>query len=175
MEPVSVSFTTRSADATRELGAVLGRLLKPRDFIALLGELGAGKTEFARGVAEGCGVPPEEVASPTFALIHRYQGRIPLLHADLFRLAGEDDLYGTGYFELRDSGEAAALVEWADRIPSAVPADAVRVQFAQGQGHDERRLSAAATGPVSRTRLAEWENAPGTKVGPTPKTEKGPR
>jgi len=156
---MSVSFTTRSADKTRELGAVLGGLLQPADFIALLGELGAGKTEFARGVAEGCGVPPDEVASPTFALIHRYQGRIALVHADLFRLSGQDDLYGTGYFELRDSGEAAVLVEWADRISSAVPADAVQVRLSPGERPDDRRLSVDATGPVSRERLAEWAQA----------------
>jgi tRNA threonylcarbamoyladenosine biosynthesis protein TsaE len=159
---MSVSFTTHSPDKTRQLGAVLGRLLQPRDFVALLGELGAGKTEFARGVAEGCAVPPDEVASPTFALIHRYQGRIPLLHADLFRLGSEEELYGTGYFELRDAGEAAVLVEWADRISSAVPADAVRIRFLQGRGAEERHLSAEATGPASHERLAQWLDAPGS-------------
>lgn len=156
-----VSFTTHSADKTRQLGAALGRLLHPADFVALSGQLGAGKTEFARGVAEGCGVPPDEVASPTFALIHRYQGRIPLVHADLFRLAGEDDLYGTGYFELRDSGEAAVLVEWAERIPSAVPSDAVHVRFSPGVGPDDRQLSVAATGQASKERLAEWASRTG--------------
>jgi tRNA threonylcarbamoyl adenosine modification protein YjeE len=168
LEPMSVSFTTRSADKTRQLGALLGRLLQPRDFVALLGELGAGKTEFARGVAEGCAVPPDEVASPTFALIHRYQGRIPLLHMDLFRLGSEEELYGTGYFELRDAGEAAVLVEWADRIATAVPADAVRIRFAEGPGPEERRLSADATGPVSAERLAEWLDAPGADEARTP-------
>ncbi len=155
MEPLSVSFTTQAADKTRELGAALGRLLRPGDFVALLGELGAGKTEFARGMAEGCGVPAEEVASPTFALIHRYQGRIPLVHADLFRLSGEDDLYGTGYYEVRDADEAAVIVEWADRVPSAVPADALRIRFESGPGETERRLTLRGTGPVSVRRLQE--------------------
>ena len=123
MEPLT-SFVTRSAAETRALGEALGRVLAPGDFVALLGELGAGKTEFARGVAEGCHVPADEVASPTFALIHRYRGRIPLAHADLYRLVDEDDLYGTGYFELRDAGEEALMVEWADRIRSAIAADA---------------------------------------------------
>lgn len=159
MEPLSVSLFTRSADKTRELGVALGRLLRPGDFVALLGELGAGKTEFARGVAKGCGVPPDEVASPTFALIHRYQGRIPLVHADLFRLTDEDDLFGTGYFELRDTADAAVLVEWADRIPSAVPEDALEVRFSAGESSDERRLSVTPTGPVARERLGEWTRA----------------
>jgi tRNA threonylcarbamoyladenosine biosynthesis protein TsaE len=156
MEPLSVSFTTQAADKTRELGAALGRLLHPGDFVALLGDLGAGKTEFARGMAEGCGVPAEEVASPTFALIHRYQGRIPLVHADLFRLSGEEDLYGTGYYEVRDADEAAVVVEWADRVPSAVPEDALRIQFDSGPGERDRHLTATPTGPVSARRLQAW-------------------
>jgi tRNA threonylcarbamoyladenosine biosynthesis protein TsaE len=155
LEAMSFTFVSHSASSTRQLGAALGRLLQPSDFVALVGELGAGKTEFARGVAEGCGVPAEEVASPTFALLHRYRGRIPLIHADLFRLSTEDDLYGTGYFELRDSGEAALLVEWADRIPAAVPEDVVRVHLTQGASETERHLSATATGPLSAQRLAE--------------------
>jgi len=161
MESLSTAFRTDSAAKTRALGAALGHLLKPGDFVALLGELGAGKTEFARGVAEGCLVPTDEVASPTFALLHRYQGRIPLLHADLFRLSGEDELYGTGYFELRDEGEAAILVEWADRIPSSVPEDAVQVHFTLGPGASERRLSVTARGHLSAARLLEWVRAPG--------------
>ena len=159
MEPLRLSFLTRSAEETRKLGETLGQLLLPGDFVALLGELGAGKTEFARGVAEGAGVPVEEVASPTFALIHRYQGRIPLLHADLFRLETQDDLYGTGYFELRDTGEAAVLVEWADRIPDAVPPDALEVRLSAGMGPEERRLAVASRGPLSQARLAEWRRA----------------
>jgi tRNA threonylcarbamoyladenosine biosynthesis protein TsaE len=159
MEPLRLSFFSRSAEKTRELGVALGQLLSPGDFVALLGQLGAGKTEFVRGVAEGAGVPPDEVASPTFALIHRYQGRLALVHADLFRLAGQDDLYGTGYFELRDSGEAAVLVEWADRIPDAVPPDALEVRLIAGRGPEERRLSVASTGPLSQARLADWRRA----------------
>jgi tRNA threonylcarbamoyladenosine biosynthesis protein TsaE len=168
MEPLSVSFLTRSAEKTRELGRALGRLLLPGDFVALLGELGTGKTEFVRGVAEGAGVPLDEVASPTFALIHHYQGRIPLVHADLFRLAGEDELYGTGYFDLRDAGEAAVLVEWADRIPQAAAVDAVEVRFVAGQEPEERQLSVTATGPLSRARLAEWRRAAPEAVDAAP-------
>ncbi|MGO9828809.1 MAG: tRNA (adenosine(37)-N6)-threonylcarbamoyltransferase complex ATPase subunit type 1 TsaE [Myxococcaceae bacterium] len=161
MEPLSVRWTSEGAEQTRKLGAALGRLLQPGDFVALLGELGAGKTEFARGVAEGCSVPSEEVASPTFALLHRYRGRIPLLHADLFRLVGEEDLYGTGYFELRDSEEPAVVVEWADRIASAVPPDALRVCFVVGPAEGDRQLTATGTGPRSRLRLQEWAASAG--------------
>jgi tRNA threonylcarbamoyladenosine biosynthesis protein TsaE len=158
MEPLTASFVTRSAAETRALGAALGRVLARADFVALLGDLGAGKTEFARGVAEGCQVPAEEVASPTFALVHRYGGRIPLAHADLYRLDGEDDLYGTGYFELRDATDEALMVEWADRIPGAIAADALRVRLrAPGEG-DRRDVDAAATGPASRRLLDRWRS-----------------
>jgi tRNA threonylcarbamoyladenosine biosynthesis protein TsaE len=159
MEPLKLSLLTRSAEETRALGAALGQLLQPGDFVALLGELGAGKTEFVRGVAQGAGVPTDEVASPTFALIHRYQGRLPLVHADLFRLQTEEELYGTGYFELRDAGEAAVLVEWADRIADAVPPDALEVRLTAGRGPKERRLAVASQGPLSRTRLTDWSRA----------------
>jgi tRNA threonylcarbamoyladenosine biosynthesis protein TsaE len=161
MEPLSASFRTDSAAATRALGAALGRLLQPGDFVALLGELGAGKTEFARGVAEGCSVPVDEVASPTFALIHSYQGRIPLLHADLFRLSGEDELYGTGYYELRDTEDAAVLVEWADRIPTSMAKDALEVRLSPGAHAQDRVLSVRATGPHSAARLSAWLLVPG--------------
>jgi tRNA threonylcarbamoyladenosine biosynthesis protein TsaE len=154
MEPLSAVWVTHSARETRELGAALGRILEPGDFVALLGDLGAGKTELARGVAAGCGVPPEEVASPTFAIVHRYRGRIPLVHADLYRLTGEDDLYGTGYFELRDAGDAAVLVEWADRVPRAVPPDGLRLWLLAGTHDVDRRIEASASGPASTRLLA---------------------
>jgi tRNA threonylcarbamoyladenosine biosynthesis protein TsaE len=157
MEPLTASWVTHSAQETRRLGAALGRVLQPGDFVALVGDLGAGKTEFARGAAEGCGVPADEVASPTFALVHRYHGRIPLVHADLYRLLDEDDLYGTGYFEMRDAGDAALLVEWAERIASATPADALTVRLESPP--DEvagRSICALARGPTAGRLLASW-------------------
>jgi len=174
MEPLSASFVTRSASETRALGAALGRVLAPGDFVALLGELGAGKTEFARGAAEGCRVPPEEVASPSFALIHRYHGRIPLAHADLYRLGDEDDLYGTGYFELRDAGDEALMVEWADRIPRAIASDALRVRFVLPAEGDRRDVDAAATGPTSRRLLERWRTELASGVSSRPASASPP-
>jgi len=170
VEPLTESFVTRSAGETRALGEALGRVLAPGDFVALLGDLGAGKTELARGVAKGCRVAADEVASPTFALVHHHHGRIPLVHADLFRLTGEDDLYGTGYDELRDSPELALMVEWADRIPGAIPADALRVQLAQAEGEPDRReVTATATGSGARRLLDRWRaevGAPPARAAP---------
>ncbi|GEJ57180.1 tRNA (adenosine(37)-N6)-threonylcarbamoyltransferase complex ATPase subunit type 1 TsaE [Anaeromyxobacter diazotrophicus] len=125
--------TTRSARATFELGVRLGAALQPGDVVALVGELGAGKTQLVRGLCRGAGVPDAEVASPTFAIVASYRGRLPVHHADLYRLADEDELYATGFSEL-PGGEGALVVEWADRIPGALPAERLEVRLE----HDDR-------------------------------------
>ena len=102
-----------SPEQTHALGVRLGALLAPGDFVGLVGQLGAGKTHFVRGVAEGAGVAPGEVSSPTFAIVHPYQGRFPLHHADLYRLKDEDELYATGFFDLLGP-DSAMLVEWLE-------------------------------------------------------------
>ncbi|BDG07846.1 hypothetical protein AMPC_09590 [Anaeromyxobacter paludicola] len=128
--------TTRSAGATRKLGVRLGELLEPGDVVALVGELGAGKTQLIRGACEGAQVPAQEVASPTFAIVAQYRGRLPVFHADLYRVADEDELHATGFFDLV-GGPGATLVEWADRIPGALPAERLELRLA----HDPARPS----------------------------------
>ena len=125
--------TTRSARATHALGRRLGRLLVPGDVVALVGELGAGKTQLVRGACAGAAVPEEEVSSPSFAIVATYRGRIPVHHADLYRIGDEDELYGTGFGDLV-GGEGALLVEWADRIPGALPEEKLTVSLR----HDKR-------------------------------------
>jgi tRNA threonylcarbamoyladenosine biosynthesis protein TsaE len=125
---------TRSARATRALGARLGRLLAPGDVVALVGELGAGKTQLVRGACDGAGVAPEEVSSPSFAIVATYRGRLPVHHADLYRIGDPDELYGTGFGDLV-GGEGALLVEWADRVVGALPEERLTIALA----HDARR------------------------------------
>ena len=133
MAPVTVRFaarrTSRSAGATRSLGRKLGRLLKAGDVVALEGDLGAGKTELVRGACDGAGVPPAEVSSPSFAIVASHRGRIPVHHADLYRIGDEDELYGTGFGDLV-GGDGALLVEWADRIPGALPEEKLTIRLA---------------------------------------------
>jgi tRNA threonylcarbamoyladenosine biosynthesis protein TsaE len=129
----SARLATRSARATHALGARLGRLLAPGDVVALVGDLGAGKTQLVRGACAGAGVAPEEVSSPSFAIVATYRGRIPVHHADLYRIGDEDELYGTGFGDLV-GGEGALLVEWADRIPGALPEEKLIIRLA----HDRR-------------------------------------
>ena len=123
------STLTRSAAATRALGRRLGALLLPGDVVALEGDLGAGKTELVRGACAGARVPAGQVSSPTFAIVATYRGRLPVHHADLYRIGDEDELYGTGFGDLV-GGEGALLVEWADRIPGALPGERLTIRLA---------------------------------------------
>jgi tRNA threonylcarbamoyladenosine biosynthesis protein TsaE len=129
-----VRRATRSARATADLGARLGRALAPGDVVALVGELGTGKTQLVRGACRGAGVPAREVSSPSFAIVATYRGRLPVHHADLYRIADEEELYATGFQDLL-GGEGALLVEWADRVPRALPGERLEVRLA----HDARR------------------------------------
>lgn len=127
-------LVTRSAAETAALGARLGRALGPGDFVALVGELGAGKTQLVRGACRGARVPPGEVSSPSFAIVATYGGRIPIHHADLYRVGDQDELYATGFFDLL-GGAGALLVEWADRVPGALPEERLTITLR----HDPRR------------------------------------
>lgn len=121
----------RSVDAaeTFSLGVRLGRLLEPGDFIALTGNLGAGKTQFVKGLAVGLGLAPEEpVTSPTYTLLNIHGGRFPLYHFDLYRLVSEDDIINLGFEEYADSA-GVCVVEWAERLGGLIPDEHLSVFF----------------------------------------------
>jgi tRNA threonylcarbamoyladenosine biosynthesis protein TsaE len=134
--------TTESEAETTALGRELGRELGAGSVVLLEGPLGAGKTAFARGLAEGLGCDPAEVSSPTFTIVHEYAGRVPLQHVDLYRLteAEVDDL------GLEDLLEGAVLaVEWPDRWRRA-PAGAVVVAIEPaGEGRRQIRIDRHST------------------------------
>lgn len=116
-----VGFVSDSPEQTEAFGASLARLLQPGDFIALHGELGAGKTRFAQGVAYGLGVSPgTPVTSPTYALLNIYPARLPLYHFDLYRLTSDADAYDVGFDEYF-YGNGVCLVEWPQRLVSLLP------------------------------------------------------
>ena len=111
---------TNSASETRELGKRLAEKLMAGDVVLLEGELGAGKSDLARGVARGLGVE-ETVTSPSFTILNVYEsGRIPLYHFDWYRLESAEELYELGMDEYL-GGDGIALVEWPARCPDAVP------------------------------------------------------
>lgn len=148
-----------SPEQTTALGVALGELLRPGDFIGLSGELGAGKTHFTRGVAEGAGVDRSQVASPSFSIVYPYKGRVPLYHADLFRVADHDELYATGFFDL--AGEGALLVEWLDKVPSAAPRELLWLTF-EVVDDQSRRIHARAFGQRPAELLFAWLSSSAT-------------
>ena len=121
---------TKSPDETFELAAKFAGELKEGDVLALVGELGAGKTRFVQGLAYGLGVPEKVfVRSPSFALINEYRGgRMPLYHFDFYRLERRCELGDLGMEEYLD-GDGATVIEWADRFPGALPERARVVEF----------------------------------------------
>jgi len=107
--------------------------------ILLEGELGAGKTVFARGIAAGLGIDPADVGSPTFILVDRHLGRLTLFHADLYRLDREDDVFDLALDEFAAAG-AVVVVEWGERLPAALSEGALIVRIAD-LGDDTRRIT----------------------------------
>lgn len=155
METVkSFERSIASPEETFALGVALGTVLRPRDFVGLEGQLGAGKTLFARGVAQGAEVPLDDVTSPSYSIVQTYQGRLLLHHADLYRLSSEDELYATGYFDLLES-QGAWLVEWVGQVSGAAPSDSLWLRL-EMLSPTERRLVARATGPSSEALMDRW-------------------
>ena len=144
---------TRSTDETLELAGTVGELLRAGDVVSLVGDLGAGKTVFARGVARALGVT-EPVVSPSFTIVREYDGRMPLVHVDVYRIDTVQELYDLGFEELvRD--DAVTLVEWGDMIDGLLPADRLDVRLAPGDTDDERVVEIEGHGRSWRARAAE--------------------
>ena len=147
----TLSLALSSPAATFELGKRLGAALREGDFVALLGELGAGKTLFVRGAAEGAGAEP--ATSPSFALANLYRGgKVTLQHLDLYRLSGPAELFALGFDDMIAT-PAATLCEWADRAGSALPSDRLEIAFSV-TGPEERSVRIVAHGARGAELLA---------------------
>ncbi|HYG57140.1 MAG TPA: tRNA (adenosine(37)-N6)-threonylcarbamoyltransferase complex ATPase subunit type 1 TsaE [Symbiobacteriaceae bacterium] len=133
------SVVTHSAEETRQLGRWLGRRLGAGDFVALVGDLGAGKTHLSGGVLEGLGVE-RTGGSPTFTLLWEYQARVPVYHWDVYRLCRPEDLEDLGYEEYF-FGDGVNLVEWADKVEGLWPEDHLRVDLSYGEGENDRVIT----------------------------------
>jgi tRNA threonylcarbamoyladenosine biosynthesis protein TsaE len=142
----SVRLRTTSATATRSLGAALAAVARPGDRIALLGPLGAGKTQLAKGFAAGLGVT-DEVTSPSFTLMAEYAGRLPLFHLDLYRLSDSAEALEGGMLDERED-EGVTLTEWADRLDAAL--DPWRLVIRISPDADQAGASGGPT-PEART------------------------
>jgi tRNA threonylcarbamoyladenosine biosynthesis protein TsaE len=135
-------LATRSESETAAAGRTLASRLSSGSVVLLFGDLGAGKTAFVRGLAEGLGVQPEEVSSPTFTLIQEYRGgRLVLYHVDLYRLSDPREIDDLGLDEIADDGVLA--IEWAEKLPRPIEG-AVSVRLVHGDG-DVRTITVAAS------------------------------
>ncbi len=135
--------TSPSAEWTYELGKSIGTMLNKNTFLALFGELGAGKTAFARGI--GAGLQVEGITSPTFTILHSHEGTLPFHHFDAYRLSSGSELYDIGYEKdmLLDS---VTLMEWPENVIEALPDDRINIRI-DGSGNEARRLLFEASDP----------------------------
>jgi len=148
-----LTLRTRSGEETMRVGQVLGKSLGPGCIVGLTGDLGAGKTCLAKGIASAVtGVAAEDVTSPTFTIVQEYGGAATCWHIDAYRLAGPDDLALNGLDECLD-GSGIAIIEWADRIGTALPDEHLSV-VVDIVGEQERRMSLRAYGPCHGAVLA---------------------
>jgi tRNA threonylcarbamoyladenosine biosynthesis protein TsaE len=152
-----MTIRTGSPDATRAVAAAIGSLLEPGDVVSLVGDLGAGKTAFAQGLAHGLGVAGP-VTSPTFTIVQEYEGRLSVAHVDVYRLDTLQDLYDLGWDELIDDGRVT-IVEWGDLIAHALPADHLVVRIDPGAADTERVLELSFHGARWQGRQAAIEQA----------------
>jgi tRNA threonylcarbamoyladenosine biosynthesis protein TsaE len=126
--------------------------LRGGDVVALYGELGTGKTSFVRGMAVGLGAPARRVSSPTFVLIHEYCGRLPLVHADLYRMDSASELEHLGLSDYLDDRHVV-VIEWADKAEYELPEDRLEVHL-RHRGQDFREIVMRATGARAQTLLS---------------------
>src|SRR5262245_15053583 len=138
------SVTTADAAATRRLAASVAAAAQPGDLVCLWGELGAGKTQFAKGFGAGLGVTGT-ISSPTFILMSEYEGRLPLFHVDLYRLADGADALAGGILDDRQAA-GVTLVEWPDRMADLLPGRRLDVVI-DGTGTEPRTITLRATDP----------------------------
>ncbi len=145
-----MEFITHSPAETEAVGAALGRILKPGVILAYRGDLGAGKTAFTRGLAQGLDCR-EIVTSPTYTIVNEYlTGRMPLFHFDMYRLVSSDDLWDIGWEDYLERGGVCA-VEWSENVEDAME-DAIYVTI-EKLGDEMRRITLEGGGKLADLSL----------------------
>lgn len=151
-----ITITSGSVDETIAIGQRIGKLLRAGDVVALVGELGAGKTYLTKGIALGLGVSDErEVNSPTFVLVNEYAGRMPVYHIDTYRLAGAEQLLALGFEEMCQA-RGVVIIEWADRVSRLIPASSIWIEMAFVSS-SSRSLKLYSAGEDARVRLNQLD------------------
>jgi tRNA threonylcarbamoyladenosine biosynthesis protein TsaE len=150
----NVKLISPNENCSLALGVKIGEQVEPGDVLALWGELGSGKTLFARGIARGIGVPPQvPITSPTFTIINEYQGRLRLYHLDLYRLPTPDELETLPWRETL-FGDGVAVIEWPDRMGRLLPDKRWDIRF-EFLDEDRRTITFAAQGERNEARLVQ--------------------
>jgi tRNA threonylcarbamoyladenosine biosynthesis protein TsaE len=149
-----IVMESHSEEDSLKLSRALGQATLVNCCIALSGKLGAGKTNFVQGFADGLEVT-DAVRSPTFSIVHEHVGRLELLHADLYRLK-ETDLLNLGLEEIFEEFEGVVIIEWAEKFPELIPVDHLRIQM--DIVGDSRMWTISATGPMSVQILRAWNS-----------------
>ncbi len=158
-----LEYLSRSEDKTIELGEVVGSLLTKGDVVALIGELGSGKTYLTKGIAYGLGVSRDVIiTSPTFILVNEYEGRYKFYHIDLYRIKGPEDARASGIEEYIDSREGVVVIEWADLCPDIIPDEHIEIRI-EIVNHSFRRIRISGQGkrPLDllnkiKSSIEEW-------------------
>ena len=138
--------TTTTQDQTRHIGFTLGKALKGGEILAITGGLGTGKTQLVKGIAQGLGIAPSEITSPTFTLIHEHEGRLSLYHIDLYRLETPRDIESIGLEEYF-SRDGIVAIEWAERAATLLPENRVDLTLSH-QGGDSRQITITQRGRI---------------------------
>jgi len=148
-----IESRSRSTRQTLLYGQALGESLKAGDLVAISGPLGVGKTQLVKGIALGLRVPADEpVVSPSFVLVREYRGCLKLYHVDAYRLRSTAELLALGWDEMREQPDSIVVIEWADRVPEAIPEDAFQVEL-EHDGPTARRIRLAVTDQRRRVEL----------------------
>ncbi|MFQ5610741.1 MAG: tRNA (adenosine(37)-N6)-threonylcarbamoyltransferase complex ATPase subunit type 1 TsaE [Anaerolineae bacterium] len=154
LEAGTLDFITHSETQTRRLGTRLGQLLRGGEVLALIGQLGTGKTRWAQGVALGLDID-DVVNSPTFTLVNEYEGRLPFYHIDLYRLAAAAEALTFGLDDYL-YGHGVCVIEWADRAPALLPAERLEVELHHLQ-RTKRRLVLRPRGSAYAELLQQFK------------------
>ena len=129
MDNRNETFRTENPEETQALGEKLGKTLKQGDVIALIGDLGTGKTCLTQGIARGVGTAQDEVvSSPSYILINEYNGEVPIYHIDLYRLENSEEIAELGLSEYME-GDGICIIEWAERMADALPDTCIRIHI----------------------------------------------
>lgn len=127
-------FESYSYDDTVKIANHIADTLKGGEFIAMYGDLGAGKTAFVQGIAKALGIT-DHVTSPTFTIVNEYYGRLPLYHFDVYRIGDPDEMYEIGYDEYVDS-DGVCIVEWAELIEDLFPSEYIKITILKNEEKD---------------------------------------